>query len=81
MVCAICLICISVFEVSLKFVMFSNPHACVTGYQNDLRVLYSTGKIAGTMKKLNRYIPQVPERILDAPDIINDYCEYVFAML
>ncbi|BFY99997.1 hypothetical protein BsWGS_03037 [Bradybaena similaris] len=57
-----------------KIISFNEkPPQAPEGYQNDLRVLYSTGKVAGTMKKLNRYIPQVPERILDAPDIINDY--------
>ncbi|XP_061197226.1 cell division cycle protein 20 homolog [Saccostrea echinata] len=44
------------------------------GYHNNLRVLYSSCKTpAGSMKKTMRHIPQVPERILDAPDILDDY--------
>lgn len=30
------------------------------------------------MKGATRYIPQAPDRILDAPDICDDYCEYIF---
>ena len=46
------------------------------GYVNDLRVLYSQNKTPSTVKKKNsRHIPQVPERILDAPDLIDDYCK------
>ncbi|XP_005092134.1 cell division cycle protein 20 homolog [Aplysia californica] len=49
------------------------PPQAPEGYQNDLRVLYTTGKMGSTAKKTTRYIPQVPERILDAPDILDDY--------
>lgn len=48
----------------------------VLGYQNNLRVLYSSCKTpASSVKKTIRHIPQVPERILDAPDILDDYCK------
>lgn len=43
-------------------------------HQNPLRVVYSIPKTPLTNKTSSRYIPQSPERILDAPDIINDYC-------
>ncbi|XP_044738403.1 cell division cycle protein 20 homolog isoform X2 [Chrysoperla carnea] len=45
------------------------------GYQNHLRVVYTqTRTPASTSVKSNtRYIPQQPDRILDAPDIIDDY--------
>ncbi|XP_070502567.1 cell division cycle protein 20 homolog [Chironomus tepperi] len=39
---------------------------------NPLRVVYSI-KTPMSMKSGSRYIPTNPERILDAPDIINDY--------
>ncbi|XP_013409650.1 cell division cycle protein 20 homolog [Lingula anatina] len=44
------------------------------GYQNNLKVLYSSqNKTPGSCKKPTRHIPQVPERILDAPEILDDY--------
>lgn len=44
------------------------------GYLNDLRVLYCQNKTPGTSTKKNsRYISPAPERILDAPDLIDDY--------
>ncbi|KAL5016477.1 hypothetical protein ScPMuIL_006066 [Solemya velum] len=43
------------------------------GYYNNMRVLYSTCKSPANTKKTTRHIPQVPERILDAPDILDDY--------
>ncbi|XP_064604437.1 cell division cycle protein 20 homolog isoform X2 [Liolophura sinensis] len=42
------------------------------GYHSELKVLYSTSKCKSSSKK-NRQVPQVPERILDAPDILDDY--------
>lgn len=38
-------------------------------------MLYSNtkGTAASGNKKTNRHIPQVPERILDAPELVNDY--------
>lgn len=49
------------------------------GHQNNLRVLYSQnrsrsgGAASGACKKSTRCIPQAPERILDAPDLVDDY--------
>lgn len=44
-------------------------------HQNPLRVVYSI-KTPMSTKSGSRYIPTSPERILDAPDIINDYCKF-----
>ncbi|XP_024942935.1 cell division cycle protein 20 homolog isoform X2 [Cephus cinctus] len=43
------------------------------GYQNPLRVVYSQTKTPASVKASTRYIPQAPDRILDAPEIIDDY--------
>lgn len=48
-----------------------------SGYQNNLKVLYSQVPTPVSIKK-SRYISSVPERILDAPDIRNDFCELMF---
>lgn len=40
----------------------------------DFKVLYSSSKtVVPASKKIGRHIPTQPDRILDAPDIINDY--------
>lgn len=46
--------------------------AAPESHQNPLRVVYSS-KTPLSTKSGSRYIPKSPERILDAPDIINDY--------
>ncbi|KAG5344145.1 CDC20 protein, partial [Acromyrmex charruanus] len=43
------------------------------GYQNPLKVLYSQTKTPASVRASTRYIPQAPDRILDAPEIIDDY--------
>ncbi|EGI58529.1 Cell division cycle protein 20-like protein [Acromyrmex echinatior] len=43
------------------------------GYQNPLKVLYSQTKTPASVRAPTRYIPQAPDRILDAPEIIDDY--------
>lgn len=43
------------------------------GHQGNLKVLYSTSKAPVSAKKTIRHIPQAPERILDAPEILDDY--------
>nr|ATL75343.1 fizzy-like protein [Diachasma muliebre] len=43
------------------------------GYQNPLRVVYSQSKTPASIKTSSRYIPQAPDRILDAPEIVDDY--------
>uniref|UniRef100_U5EZT8 Putative anaphase promoting complex cdc20 cdh1 and ama1 subunit n=1 Tax=Corethrella appendiculata TaxID=1370023 RepID=U5EZT8_9DIPT len=46
--------------------------AAPESHLNPLRVVYSI-KTPMSLKSGSRYIPVAPERILDAPDIINDY--------
>lgn len=47
-------------------------------HKNPLKVVYSM-KTPGTQKSgATRYIPTTCDRILDAPEIINDYCKYYF---
>lgn len=44
------------------------------GHENSMKVLYSQNKSAFTAKpKSYRHIAQVPEKILDAPDMLDDY--------
>lgn len=43
------------------------------GYTNPLKVVYSSTKAPLSAKSASRYIPQAPDRILDAPDIVDDY--------
>ena len=42
-----------------------------------MKVLYSQTKTPAAKRKTTRHIPQVPERILDAPEILDDYCKYI----
>lgn len=54
----------------------------ISGHFNSLQVLYSSCKTpASTAKKIMRNIPQVPERILDAPEILDDYCKCLCMLL
>jgi cell division cycle protein 20 (cofactor of APC complex) len=44
------------------------------GHQNNMRVLYTANREAPAKKvKSTRYISHTPERILDAPDLVDDY--------
>lgn len=44
------------------------------GYLNPMRVLYAQNTTpASSSKSGTRYIPSAPDRILDAPDILDDY--------
>uniref|UniRef100_A0A7S2WBP6 CDC20/Fizzy WD40 domain-containing protein n=1 Tax=Mucochytrium quahogii TaxID=96639 RepID=A0A7S2WBP6_9STRA len=44
------------------------------GYENSLKVLYTQNKAKlGKTHKPARHIPSAPERILDAPDLLDDY--------
>ncbi|XP_058573734.1 cell division cycle protein 20 homolog isoform X3 [Neofelis nebulosa] len=49
------------------------PQNAPEGYQNRLKVLYSQKTTPGSSRKTCRYIPSLPDRILDAPEIRNDY--------
>lgn len=43
------------------------------GQANNLKVVYSSSKAGASAKKANRMIPSQPDKILDAPDLINDW--------
>lgn len=43
------------------------------GYQNALKVVYSQSKTPMNVRGATRYIPHAPDRILDAPEIVDDY--------
>lgn len=43
------------------------------GHQNQLRVLYCQSKPAAPKAKSTRHIPQAEDRILDAPELLDDY--------
>ncbi|XP_058659984.1 LOW QUALITY PROTEIN: cell division cycle protein 20 homolog [Ammospiza caudacuta] len=43
------------------------------GCQNNLKALYSQKMAPGSSRKNSRYIPSKPERVLDAPEMFNDY--------
>ena len=43
-------------------------------HQSSLRVLYAQNREASLLpRKFSRHIPQAPERILDAPELLDDY--------
>lgn len=43
------------------------------GFQNPNRILYTQTKTPASVKTTGRYVSHAPDRILDAPDIIDDY--------
>jgi hypothetical protein len=45
----------------------------VLGYQNHLKVLYTQNKRAGVETAPTRFISATPTRILDAPELNDDY--------
>nr|AJR33117.1 cell division cycle 20 [Artemia sinica] len=51
----------------------TKPPAAPEGHVNRLKVLYHNSKTPATVKKTTRHIPQSPDRILDAPDLVDDY--------
>jgi len=48
------------------------PQNAPEGYQNRLKVLYSQKAMPGSSRKTCGYIPSLPDRIVDAPEIRND---------
>eukprot|EP01132_Coremiostelium_polycephalum_P002092 gene2092-2579_t len=64
-------------EIQSKILSFKSkaPVSNVSSAASSLRVLYSQNKVAEPtqVKKSFRQIPTTPERILDAPDIVDDY--------
>eukprot|EP00249_Psilotum_nudum_P022189 c28412_g1_i1 orf=267-1658(+) len=53
----------------------SKPPSPPDGFEKDNRSLYSENLQAGATKRSRtfRYIPQAPERTLDAPELLDDY--------
>lgn len=55
------------------------------GYLSQPKVLYTSGAVkpSGSVGRGLRYIPNSPERILDAPNFMDDYCKrrYDFVVL
>ena len=43
------------------------------GYQSNLSALYTQNAAAKPMKKTTRVLPQQPERVLDAPELLDNY--------
>ena len=64
-----------------KFVYCSNWHLLLAGNLNT-RLNESQSLTPASLRKTkDRYIPQAPERILDAPDFVNDYCKVTLKFL
>ncbi|XP_071442348.1 cell division cycle protein 20 homolog [Hetaerina americana] len=60
-------------EAGTRILAFRNKApAAPEGHQNSMKVVYTQSKTPGSVKS-TRYIPQTAEKILDAPDIIDDY--------
>lgn len=51
--------------------------ATFPGYVNNLKVLYSAGKPSAPKAASTRHIPNVPEKVLDAPELVDDYCKFL----
>jgi len=47
--------------------------AAKEGHLNNMKVLYSTGKPTAPKAANTRTVPTTPEKILDAPDMLNDF--------
>lgn len=57
-----------------KILSFKAKAPAPKSHQNSLHCLYSHNKINDTVpKKTYRQIPQAPEKILDAPEMVDDY--------
>lgn len=57
-----------------RIIHYNNrPPVASDGAQNNLRVLYSHSKAPSSLKKCSRHIPQAPDRVLDAPEMMDDY--------
>ena len=41
-----------------------------------MKMLYTKSKPTPAKFKSTRHIPTVPDKILDAPEIVDDYCMY-----
>ena len=60
-------------DATSKVLAFKNKPAPSSAHESSLRVLYTQNREAGFQpKKYSRHIPQAPERILDAPELLDD---------
>ena len=71
------------FQVMFSVLMFLNfailifIAVCLITFAGHMsKILYSQNKKSSAKWKSTRHIPDTPERILDAPDITNDYCKF-----
>lgn len=46
------------------------------GYRSNANVLYTCLNPSSSVKRVKRHIPRAPDRILDAPGIADDFCEF-----
>lgn len=55
----------------------------VESHQNSLKVLYSASSAVAKKEavKPTRHIPSAPIRVLDAPDLMDDYCKSLLCFL
>ena len=61
-------------DASSKILAFkSKAPAPPEGFESGMRQLYSAAGAGAKPKKAFRHIPQAPERILDAPELLDDY--------
>jgi cell division cycle 20, cofactor of APC complex len=60
-------------EGSRVLVFKTKPPLPPNGYENALAALYSHNVGASQVRKTHRHIPQTQERVLDAPNIVDDY--------
>lgn len=66
---------------SLEINTWKSSYNFIVLHQIEFFYCYKTffyllqAKVPSTVKNTTRYIPQAPDRILDAPDILDDYCE------
>lgn len=65
-----------------RVLAFKNKAPAPTeGYQSSVRVLYSAqgAKKDTAAVKTMRHIPTAPVRVLDAPDMLDDYCKFTYS--
>lgn len=61
-------------SINSKILTFKNKAPKPTeGFDKNLRVVYTQNKAAAPVKRVSRHISSAPERILDAPDLLDDY--------
>ena len=59
-------------ELTLALILVQAP-APPAGYQSNLGALYTQNAAARPVKKTTRVLPQQPERVLDAPELLDNY--------